>query len=126
MPKALIFENHPACALTLERSFKTAQYETEVITRIPASPEDPMFRELLSRAPQFDVIVWGSRMETIEGGFTIYTHEGFIQAFAEVFKGPMIANSSMPEERQKLRSAGCNYSCNSKENAVGIALLHPN
>lgn len=103
MKKVLIFEDDIYLARALKKTLGAKGFEVETILSLPTSIEAEGFQEVLNRSSGFSLIVWDGDMQGI------YTFRGYIQEFAKVFKGPMIAHSGSTQGREFQMSAGCTH-----------------
>ncbi len=103
MKKILIFEDDIYLVRALDETLGDKGFKTETILRLPATIEAESFQDLLRRSSEFSLIVWDAE---IRGD---YSFKGYIQAFAEVFEGPMIAHSGSTAGRAFQMSAGCTH-----------------
>ncbi len=122
MKKILLIEDVKMYSQMTEDLLSRSGYQVEVVSKLPLSPEDPTFKALVDRANEFYCIVWDANIAFGEKD-TIKTHEGFIQAFAEVFTRPMITFSSSDTHRILQLQAGCTHDLGFKDPVKLLNLL---
>ncbi len=109
MKKILLFEDEILQVRVIRKWLTEAGYTVESVLSLPPDVAAERFQVLLKRADEFNLIIWDAEMSDQ------MTFSGYIQAFAKVFKKPMIANSSTELRREKQMEAGCTHQVSDKE-----------
>jgi CheY-like chemotaxis protein len=112
MKKILLFEDDKEVCQNVVEVLSNSGFQVEVVNELDYSVTSPSFQALVARADEFSAIVWDGYMNRIE---TIVTTNGFIEAFAKVFKGPMIAFSKSDRIRRIQIAQGCTSLIDNKD-----------
>ena len=121
MKKILLIEDSPNCSCFLTECLQRAGYSIELVEKLPPSPTSRKFQEILQRAQEFDLVIWDA--DVFDGSQSVMTFDGFIQAFAQVFKGFMLANSKQDHYRAKQMDAGCTHEVEDKDPAILLRIV---
>jgi hypothetical protein len=105
MKKILLFEDDKEVCQNVVEVLSNSGFQVEVVNELDYSVTSPSFQALIARADEFSAVVWDGYMNAQE---TIVTTNGFIEAFAKVFKGGlMVAFSRGDSVRRKQIAQGC-------------------
>lgn len=121
MKNILLIEDNANCSCFIIECLKRAGYSIEPVERLPTSPSDGKFQKLLQRAQEFDLVIWDA--DIFNGAQSVMTFDGFIQAFALVFKGPMLANSKQDNYREKQMAVGCTHEVEDKDPSTLLRIV---
>ncbi|MDQ2933108.1 MAG: response regulator [bacterium] len=117
MKNILMIEDNKDQIMLSREFLESAGFSLEVVEVLPHNVSDPAFQTLVGRVNKFDMIIWDADMSV--NGSKLMTFDGHIQEVRKNFKGPMIANSSEQNCREKQLKAGCTHAVERK----GIDLL---
>jgi DNA-binding NtrC family response regulator len=103
--KILVVEDLPNIYHDVRKTLTAAGYTVEILSTLPQHPSDTNFQTLVARSSEFAAIIWDNDIKDV------YASNGYIQEFAKVYSGVMIAYGSPRDEQM---SAGCTHQSDSK------------
>lgn len=111
MKKILLLEDEE-CGEVIAMNLEASGYTVEWLKTIPESPEDIEFQRLAARLSGFSALVLDENGVTASGD-KANASTWFSLALSQIFKGPIIANSTVAANVTIQLGAGCTHSYDS-------------